>query len=320
MQKMERHKFNPRVGRIPWRRKGQPSPVSLSTGREAWLSTVCGATKSQTQLTFWALTQCDLISTNYICQDAILRKGPMLKFCVDVTFCATLFNPVQGWWSLKTLVTFLLCPVSALNYNLAGCSQYIIANCLQVYVLPNSEVLRAEPKILLCFCILLFASFFFFWPCGMQDFSSLTRNWTSAPCNGSSEPQPLDQEEILLFGVFYTFQYPGCSTGPCLWLAFSKHVWNVIGLQSFFARLTLRISALEDVRIQENVWRLLEANKPGQSWKTTYHAASLPSGLEMSSWFLVCYSHIVGHTSPILTSVSHSKWGIWTTVPRSFHL
>ena len=51
----------------------QYSCLENSTSRGAWQSTVRGATKSQTQLSFWALTQCDLISTNYICPDSILK-------------------------------------------------------------------------------------------------------------------------------------------------------------------------------------------------------------------------------------------------------
>ena len=37
--------------------------------------------------------------------------------------------------------------------------------------------------------------FFLAIPCSMQDLSSLTRNWTHAPCSGSTEFQPLDLQE-----------------------------------------------------------------------------------------------------------------------------
>ena len=48
--------FNPWVGKIPWRRAWQPTPVFLysclgnSMDREAWRATVHGVAKSRTQL------------------------------------------------------------------------------------------------------------------------------------------------------------------------------------------------------------------------------------------------------------------------------
>ena len=51
-----RHKrcgFDPWVGKIPWRRERQPTPVFLpgeSRDRGAWWATVHGVAKSQTQL------------------------------------------------------------------------------------------------------------------------------------------------------------------------------------------------------------------------------------------------------------------------------
>ena len=44
-------RFHPRVGKIPWRRKGQPTPEFLHrnpTDRGAWWATVHEAAKSQT--------------------------------------------------------------------------------------------------------------------------------------------------------------------------------------------------------------------------------------------------------------------------------
>ena len=37
-------------------------------------------------------------------------------------------------------------------------------------------------------------TFFFFWPRGTQDLSSLTRDGTYTPCSGSMESQPLDYQ------------------------------------------------------------------------------------------------------------------------------
>ena len=48
-----RHKkpgFNPWVGKIPWRRKWQPTPLFLSRDRGAWLATVHRVTQSWTRL------------------------------------------------------------------------------------------------------------------------------------------------------------------------------------------------------------------------------------------------------------------------------
>ena len=45
---------DPRVGKVPWRRKWQPTPVFLpgkSMDRRAWQATVHGLRKSWTQLT-----------------------------------------------------------------------------------------------------------------------------------------------------------------------------------------------------------------------------------------------------------------------------
>ena len=48
MQEHRRHGFSPWVGKIPWRRAGQPTPVFLlenPMGRGAWWTTAHGVTK-----------------------------------------------------------------------------------------------------------------------------------------------------------------------------------------------------------------------------------------------------------------------------------
>ena len=53
MQETQRCSSNPSVGKIPWRRKWQPTPVSglkNPMDREAWQATVHKVLKSQTQL------------------------------------------------------------------------------------------------------------------------------------------------------------------------------------------------------------------------------------------------------------------------------
>ena len=48
----KRHGFDPWVGKIPWRRPWQPTPVFLpgeSRGKGTWWATVHGVTKSRTQ-------------------------------------------------------------------------------------------------------------------------------------------------------------------------------------------------------------------------------------------------------------------------------
>ena len=62
-----RHGFDPWVGKIPWRRKWQPTPVFLGywdtgywynpTNRGAWWATVHEVAKSQTGLSNWAHTK-----------------------------------------------------------------------------------------------------------------------------------------------------------------------------------------------------------------------------------------------------------------------
>ena len=52
-RRRKRHRFNPWVGKIPWRRKWQPTPVFLpreSHGQGAWRATVHRVAQSQTQL------------------------------------------------------------------------------------------------------------------------------------------------------------------------------------------------------------------------------------------------------------------------------
>ena len=57
--------FDPWVGKIPWRRAWQPTPVFLpgkSIDRGAWRSTVHGVTKSQTRLSDWHFNPIWLLS------------------------------------------------------------------------------------------------------------------------------------------------------------------------------------------------------------------------------------------------------------------
>ena len=52
-----RCRFYPWVGKIPWRRKWQSTPVSLpgkSLDRGSWWATVCRVTRSRTWLSDWA--------------------------------------------------------------------------------------------------------------------------------------------------------------------------------------------------------------------------------------------------------------------------
>ena len=52
----QRRRFNPQVGRIPWRRKWQPAPVFSAMDRGAWWATDHGVAKSWTWLSDWAHT------------------------------------------------------------------------------------------------------------------------------------------------------------------------------------------------------------------------------------------------------------------------
>ena len=70
----KRHGFNPWVGKIPWNRKWQPSPVSFlgnPMDRGAWWAAIHGVTKSQIQLSHWKT------STYYV----PIRKPKDIEIC-----------------------------------------------------------------------------------------------------------------------------------------------------------------------------------------------------------------------------------------------
>ena len=47
-----------------------------------------------------------------------------------------------------------------------------------------------------------FSFFFLFWPHGLRNLSSLTRDRTCAPCSGSTESKPLDFQGSLRMVLF----------------------------------------------------------------------------------------------------------------------
>ena len=60
-RRCRRHKFNPWVGTIPWRRKATHSSIltwAVPWDRGAWLATVHGVEKSQIRLSDWAVFHC----------------------------------------------------------------------------------------------------------------------------------------------------------------------------------------------------------------------------------------------------------------------
>ena len=78
-----RCRFNPWVGKIPWRRKWQPTPYSCLKNpidRGAWQSTVQWVAESPTQLKWLSLLlfQYDLNLT-YILSDTISKCGYILR-------------------------------------------------------------------------------------------------------------------------------------------------------------------------------------------------------------------------------------------------
>ena len=81
-RKCKRHSFDPWVGKIPWRRKWQPTLAFLPRkyhGQRSLESTVHGVERSQTQLSHWAGTH-DLIIANYICKDSSSKEGHILRY------------------------------------------------------------------------------------------------------------------------------------------------------------------------------------------------------------------------------------------------
>ena len=70
-RRCKRHRFDPWVGKIPWRRKWQPTPVFLigeSHGRGTWQATVHRITPSQAPLRWLSMKSCrsaTMLSINY---------------------------------------------------------------------------------------------------------------------------------------------------------------------------------------------------------------------------------------------------------------
>ena len=78
----KRCRFDAWVGKIPWRRKWQPTPVFLpgkSMDRETWWATVHGAEKNQTRLRYWTAT-----TILNVCLTS--SKNPNLLFKVAILF------------------------------------------------------------------------------------------------------------------------------------------------------------------------------------------------------------------------------------------
>ena len=94
-----RHKsleFVPWVGKIPWRRAWQPTPVFLSGesyDRRAWWATVHGVAKSQTQLKRLSMHACMHASTATSVQfSSVTQSCPTLR---DHMNCSTPSLPVH---------------------------------------------------------------------------------------------------------------------------------------------------------------------------------------------------------------------------------
>ena len=71
-KRRRRHRFDPWIGKIPWRGKWQPIPVFLLGkfhGQRGLAVPVCGVTKSQTQLSNWSHMQCWYYALQWNCSD-----------------------------------------------------------------------------------------------------------------------------------------------------------------------------------------------------------------------------------------------------------
>ena len=79
--------FDPWVGKIPWWRKWQPTPVFLPGrfhGQRSLQATACGVTKSWTQLSYWARTR-SLLSQWIILHRSLLQSVLIWRSIVAAT-------------------------------------------------------------------------------------------------------------------------------------------------------------------------------------------------------------------------------------------
>ena len=105
--------FNPWVGKVSWRRKWQPTPVScLENPRDGgvWWATVRGVTKSRTRLSDFTFTmrfisisflliagQCPIVRRNEILINATLWINLFGEGNGNPLQCSCLENPRDGW-------------------------------------------------------------------------------------------------------------------------------------------------------------------------------------------------------------------------------
>ena len=88
-RRCKRHRFDPWVRKILWRKKWQPTPVFLcgkSHGQRSWQATVQGVTNSQTRLT--KHTQLSTMSRN-LCTFLHLLSRTWLESSESISICAS---------------------------------------------------------------------------------------------------------------------------------------------------------------------------------------------------------------------------------------
>ena len=148
----KRHKFDPQVGKISWRRKWHPTPVFLpgeSHGQRSLVGYGPEGWKSQTRLSDQTTTS----STQLLFTVVFLpyRKGGQLHACVYPLFFLG-FLPTEHWveFPVRYMVT----------------SHHCSALCLVVYVCPLSIWWLLNT-------VLLYAWWSIYAPCPYGDFSPL---------------------------------------------------------------------------------------------------------------------------------------------------
>ena len=106
----KRHVSDSCVGKIPWRRKWQPTPVILawenSMDRGAWQATVHGITKSWTWLSNWAQTHMNNVKW---------RKSCYLS-CRVVVSIKCLKQILEAWPIRSTDISSLSSPTSSSSF------------------------------------------------------------------------------------------------------------------------------------------------------------------------------------------------------------
>ena len=122
-------------------------------------------------------------------QGIIPTQGSNLGFCMqaDSLPAEPPGNLIIPLFAMFTLSVFYFIFFSM--FRLVALFSNLVISCK---LLPSLAFSLKACALYVPWCLRLF--FFLALTCNMQNLSSLTRNWTCAPCGGSIESQPLDHQ------------------------------------------------------------------------------------------------------------------------------